>query len=120
MNHPAQNPTDPIEAEALRLLRSLMHVECSAGRKWNIETCREIAPLTLEINQLKKEKNAVILAHSYVEPEVVYGVGDFKGDSYFLAAQAKTGKGRCYRFRRCRLHGRDRQDPVTGRTGGRS
>ena len=80
---------DPIEAEAVRLLRSLMHVECSNGRKWNIETCREIAPLTLEINQLKQEKNAVILAHSYVEPEIVYGVSDFKGDSYFLAAKAK-------------------------------
>jgi len=84
--------TDPIENEALRLLRSLIHVECSAGRKWNIETCREIAPLTLEINQLKQDKNAVILAHSYVEPEVVYGVGDFKGDSYFLAEKAKQAK----------------------------
>jgi len=84
--------TGPIEDEALRLLRSLMHVECSAGRKWNIETCREIAPLTLEINRLKKEKNAVILAHSYVEPEIVYGVGDFKGDSYFLADKARQAQ----------------------------
>ena len=92
MNELTQKANDPIEAEALRLLRSLIHVECSEGRKWNIETCREIAPLTLEINQLKKEKNAVILTHSYVEPEVVYGVGDFKGDSYFLAAQAKLAK----------------------------
>lgn len=92
MENLAQTPNDPIEAEALRLLRSLMHVECSAGRKWNMETCREIAPLTLEINQLKKEKNAIVLAHSYVEPEVVYGVGDFKGDSYYLSAMAKQAK----------------------------
>ena len=92
MNTFVQKANDPIEAEALRLLRSLLHVECSAGRKWNIDTCREIAPLTLEINQLKKEKNAVILTHSYVEPEVIYGVGDFKGDSYYLAAQAKQAK----------------------------
>ncbi len=48
--------------------------------------------MTLEINQLKKEKNAIILTHSYVEPEVIYGVGDFKGDSYYLAAQAKQAK----------------------------
>jgi len=89
MNTIATADNEAIEAEALRLLRSLLHVECSNGRKWNIETCREIAPLTLEINQLKKEKNAVILAHSYVEPEVVYGVGDFKGDSYYLADQAR-------------------------------
>ena len=81
-----------IEEEALRLLRSLMHVECSSGRKWNMETCREIAPLTLEINDLKKEKNAVVLTHSYVEPEIVYGVGDFRGDSYFLSAKAREAK----------------------------
>nr|AFI78691.1 quinolinate synthetase complex, A subunit [uncultured bacterium ws085G8] len=92
MNELHQNSNDPVEEEALRLLRSLIHVECSNGRKWNIENCREIAPLTLEINRLKKEKNAIVLAHSYVEPEVVYGVGDFKGDSYFLAAQAKKAK----------------------------
>jgi quinolinate synthase len=92
MNTSAPTITDPIEAEALRLLRLLIHVECSTGRKWNIETCREIAPLTLEINRLKKEKNAVILTHSYVEPEVIYGVGDFKGDSYYLADQARQAK----------------------------
>ena len=92
MNTSAATSNDPIEAEALRLLRLLIHVECSTGRKWNIETCREIAPLTLEINRLKKEKNAVILTHSYVEPEVIYGVGDFKGDSYYLADQARKAK----------------------------
>ena len=92
MNTSAPINNDPIEAEALRLLRLLIHVECSTGRKWNIETCREIAPLTLEINRLKKEKNAVILTHSYVEPEVIYGVGDFKGDSYYLADQARQAK----------------------------
>jgi len=92
MNTFAKKADDPIETEALRLLRSLMHVDCSAGRKWNMDTCREIAPLTLEINRLKQEKNAVILTHSYVEPEVIYGVGDFKGDSYYLAEQAKQAK----------------------------
>jgi quinolinate synthase len=92
MNISAQHTNDPVEAEAGRLLRLLLHVECSTGRKWNIETCREIAPLTLEINRLKQEKNAVILTHSYVEPEIVYGVGDFKGDSYYLADQARQAK----------------------------
>jgi quinolinate synthase len=91
-NTPEHTDNDPIEAEAQRLLRTLLHVECSPGRKWNIDTCRKIAPLTYEINQLKKEKNAVILTHSYVEPEVVYGVGDFRGDSYYLADQAKQAK----------------------------
>ncbi len=92
MNAFAKQANDPIEAEALRLLRLLLHVECSTGHQWNIETCRQIAPLTLEINRLKQEKNAVILTHSYVEPEIIYGVGDFKGDSYYLADQAKQAK----------------------------
>ena len=82
-----------LEQEAERLLRSLMHVDCDPrGRKWNYESCLAIAPLTLEINRLKREKNAVILAHSYVEPEIIHGVGDFKGDSYYLSVQAKKSK----------------------------
>lgn len=81
-----------IEQEARRLLTSLMHVECATGRKWNLAACREIAPLTLEINALKKQKNAVVLAHSYVEPEIIYGVGDFKGDSYYLSDRARESK----------------------------
>lgn len=92
MNEVMVYTSEAIEEEAVRLLRSLMHVECSTGRKWNMETCREIAPLTLEINDLKKEKNAVVLTHSYVEPEIVYGVGDFRGDSYFLSAKAREAK----------------------------
>jgi quinolinate synthase len=88
-----------IEAEAERLLRSLMHVDCDPrGKRWNYETCREIAPLTLEINRLKAERNAVILAHSYVEPEIIYGVADFRGDSYFLSLKARDAKAKVIVF----------------------
>lgn len=52
------------------------------------EKCEEILPLINRINQLKKQKNAIILAHSYVSPEIVYGVADYRGDSYGLSKNA--------------------------------
>ncbi len=46
------------------------------------------APLIDEINRLKRAKNAVILAHNYMTPEIFHGVGDFVGDSLGLAKEA--------------------------------
>jgi quinolinate synthase len=46
------------------------------------------APLIAEINRLKREKNAVILAHNYMTPEIFHGVGDYVGDSLGLAREA--------------------------------
>lgn len=40
-----------------------------------------------KIKQLKQEKNAVILAHYYVEPEV-QDIADYVGDSYYLSKVA--------------------------------
>jgi quinolinate synthase len=55
---------------------------------WSRDDCELIAPTTLEINRLKKEQNALILAHSYQTPDIMYGVGDYVGDSYGLSREA--------------------------------
>ncbi len=47
-----------------------------------------IAPLVHGINELKKQKDAVILAHNYMTPDVFRLVGDFRGDSLQLAREA--------------------------------
>ena len=49
---------------------------------------RAHAPLIAAINDLKKAKNAVILAHNYMTPEIFHGVGDYVGDSLGLAREA--------------------------------
>ena len=46
------------------------------------------APYILEINRLKKQMGAVILAHNYMTPEIFHCVSDFAGDSLQLAQQA--------------------------------
>jgi len=50
---------------------------------------RAHAPLIAEINRLKREKDAVILAHNYMTPEIFHGVGDYVGDSLGLAREAQ-------------------------------
>ncbi len=52
------------------------------------EYWRTLAPYIHEINRLKREKNAVILAHNYMTPDIFFGVGDIVGDSLMLAQKA--------------------------------
>ena len=69
--------------EARHLYEKLHHVG------FDIEMCEEIAPIILEIEYWKKKRKAIILAHSYQTPDIVFGIADAKGDSYGLSKIAQ-------------------------------
>jgi len=71
-----------IQREAWRLYTQLGTVG------WHQAECELIAPLTLEINRLKHQLNAVVLAHSYQTPDIIYGIADHVGDSLGLSQEA--------------------------------
>ncbi len=51
------------------------------------------AEIAHEINQLKKERNALILGHNYMEPALFQSIPDYTGDSLYLSrVAAETDK----------------------------
>lgn len=56
---------------------------------YSLAKCERLAPIINEILELKREKNALILAHSYVHPDIIYTVADHTGDSFGLASKAR-------------------------------
>lgn len=75
------------------------------------------APLVHAINQLKKEKNAVILAHNYMTADIFHCVGDLRGDSLALARMAAESEADIIVQAGRPFHGRDRQGARTGEKG---
>ena len=78
---PSLDFTPELEAEMAELYEKLKDVI-------SLEEWRVHAPYIKVINELKVTRNAVLLAHNYMTPEIFHGVADFAGDSLALAREA--------------------------------
>ena len=70
--------TDPIYQKISKVIPEI---------EWSVH-----APYIHRINQLKKEKNAIVLAHNYQTPEIYHGIADVAADSLALAIEAAKTK----------------------------
>jgi quinolinate synthase len=78
----------PLAAETSQDLYEAMRLKLSSVVP-DVEL-RYKAELAYKINKLKKERNAVILGHNYMEPALYNSIPDYKGDSLELCRKAAT------------------------------
>jgi quinolinate synthase len=77
--------TDEVERATAHLYARVKHVISPV--EWPL-----MAPHIKAINELKRERDAVILAHNYQTPEIFHCVADIVGDSLQLAIEATKVK----------------------------
>ena len=69
-----------------------------------------LEPIIEEIDELKKQRNAVVLAHNYMTPDIFHGVADLTRRLARAGAHGRRDRRRGDRHGRRPLHGRDGQD----------
>lgn len=74
-------PMAPAEAQTAALFDRVKHVITEV--EWEV-----FSPTVTAINTLKRERNAIVMAHNYMTPEIYHGVADLTGDSLALARMA--------------------------------
>lgn len=81
---------ETLELSPKELYEKLRHIQLdNPVCFYTLEKCERMVPTINRILRLKKEKNALILAHTYVHPDIIYGVSDHVGDSFGLAEKAR-------------------------------
>ncbi len=71
--------------DAQSVEETLRQMQSRLGRVVPEEELILKAELVFQINQLKRERNAVILGHNYMEPALYHSVPDYVGDSLQLS-----------------------------------
>ncbi|AGT11201.1 quinolinate synthase NadA [Paracoccus aminophilus] len=75
-------------APSMELAQSMSEIHARMGRVMPMIDWAVHAPYVAAINKLKRERNAVILAHNYMTPQIYHGIADVVGDSLQLAIKA--------------------------------
>ena len=75
-------------APSLTLAEEMRDIHARMDRVVPLPDFARYAPYIRAINRLKRDRDAVILAHNYMTPEIFHGVSDVVGDSLQLAIEA--------------------------------